>query len=273
MGIASLHAGGMLTGGNEGATARHLVFGRAAQNGIHSLLAADRGFTGPASAFEDPRGFCLTLCGAPRWEYLQNHERFHLPDVAFKPYPCARQLHGGVEALLRLIHEHAISAGQIEAIALSLPKANAQMVDRPSVPNLRAATLGSGQYVMAVTAARGRMDLASFEAESLGSAQVRRLMDKVKVKGDTELDRHFPKYWPGRVTVTVSDGRSWTQEVMIPKGESGNPMSAQEIEEKFLSLAVLLLGDAKARSVIGEVESLDVRESAQPLISSLRLTR
>src|ERR1051325_7279874 len=51
LGIAALHAGGMLTGGNEGATARHLAFGHAAQNGVLALLAAERGFTGPKRAF------------------------------------------------------------------------------------------------------------------------------------------------------------------------------------------------------------------------------
>jgi 2-methylcitrate dehydratase PrpD len=65
LGIASLNAGGMITGGHEGTTARHLTFGRAAQSGVFSLLAARQGFTGPKRAFEDPRGFCLTLCGNP----------------------------------------------------------------------------------------------------------------------------------------------------------------------------------------------------------------
>ena len=45
----------------EGATARHLAFGRAAQNGMLALLATEQGLTGPKRAFEDPRGFCLTL--------------------------------------------------------------------------------------------------------------------------------------------------------------------------------------------------------------------
>jgi 2-methylcitrate dehydratase PrpD len=96
LGIASLNAGGMVTGGHEGATARHLIFGRAAQSGVVSLLAATQGFTGPKRAFEDPRGFCFTLSAEPRWEYLQTTEPYYLPVVAFKPYPCARQLHAGV---------------------------------------------------------------------------------------------------------------------------------------------------------------------------------
>ena len=68
LGISSLNAGGMVTGGHEGATARHLIFGRAAQSGVVSLLAATQGFTGPKRAFEDPRGFCFTLSAEPRWE-------------------------------------------------------------------------------------------------------------------------------------------------------------------------------------------------------------
>lgn len=271
LGIASLHAGGMITGGNEGATARHLIFGRAAQNGIVSLLATEQGLTGPKRAFEDPRGFCLTLCNEPKWEYLQETDRYHLPDVAFKPYPCARQLHAGVEALLTLIEQYSVTPEMIDEIELSVPTANASMVSRALTPIGRAATLGSGQYVMAVTVVRGKMDLKSFEEEFLESSQVRRLMSKVKVKGEVELDRHFPKYWPGRVVVKTSDGRSWSREVIIPKGESGNPMTPNELEKKFLSLATPVLGEAKARTVIDEALSLSERDSLDGLLSALRL--
>ena len=170
LGIASLNAGGMITGGHEGATGRHLVFGRAAQSGVLSLLAAEQGFTGPKRAFEDPRGFCLTLCAEPKWDILEvDLIRIICPQVAFKPYPCARQLHAGVEALLQLIKEYAIAPESIEEIELSVPTAVASLVNRPATSTNRAATLGSGQYVMAVTAIRGKMDLTSFEERFLES--------------------------------------------------------------------------------------------------------
>jgi 2-methylcitrate dehydratase PrpD len=271
LGIASLHAGGMLTGGNEGATARHLAFGRAAQNGMLALLAAEHGFTGPKRALEDPRGFCLTLCREPRWEFLHDNHRFHLPDVAFKPYPCARQLHAGVEALITLLRQHAISPETIEAIELFVPTANAGMVNRPTIIASHAATVGSGQYVMAVTALRGKIDLASFENEFLHSVEVRQLGNKVKVTASTDLDRHYPKYWSGRVTVRLAGGQSVTHEVTIPKGESGNPMSQDEVEEKFLSLAAPILGAEKACSVMREVRSLDVRDSLDSLLEGLKV--
>ena len=269
LGIASLHAGGMITGGGEGATARHLAFGHAAQNGVHSLVAAEQGFSGPKRAFEDPRGFCLTLCPAPKWEHLQSLATFHLPEVAFKPYPCARQLHAGVEALLRIVQRHPLTPERIEAIELGVPTQNAHMVDRPSITPTPAATVGSGQYVMAVTALHGKIDLQSFEEEFLSSNEVRNLMTKVKVVATADLDRHFPKYWPGRVTVKL-DSEIYSEEVIIPKGETGNPMRRNEVEEKFLSLAAPILGDEKARSVIREVESLDTRNSLESLLAVLK---
>lgn len=271
LGIAALNAGGMITGGAEGATARHLVFGRAAQAGVLALLGAQQGFSGPRRAFEDPRGFCFTLADDPQWDYLTASDRYFLPEVAFKPYPCARQLHAGVEALLRLMQQHSLNSASIEEIELSVPTANAPVVGRPATTMTRAAMLGSGQYVMAVTALRGKMDLASFTQQYLRSDDVRRLMAKVRVKAASELDRYFPQYWPGKVAVTRLSGDALMEEVIIPKGEIGNPMSVREVEEKFLSLALPILGDDSTRAVMREIQLLVGRESLQALISHLRL--
>jgi 2-methylcitrate dehydratase PrpD len=272
LGIASLNAGGMITGGHEGATARHLIFGRATQSGILSLLAASQGFTGPKRAFEDARGFCLTLSAKPKWEYLESAELYYLPAVAFKPYPCARQLHAGVEALLRLLQDYAITPTVIEAIELFVPTAVASLVNRPVTSMNRAATLASGQFVMAVTTIRGKMDLASFDDRFLQSNEVNYFMGKVKVKDEIELDRYFPQSWPGRVRIRLQNGASYTREIIVPKGEKENPMSRHEVEAKFLSLAAPVLGDAKARSVIDEVQALEERGSLNALLALVRVS-
>lgn len=269
LGIAALHSGGMLTGGNEGATARHLAFGHAARNGIQSLLAAQQGFTGPKRAFEDARGFCSTLCTEPKWQHLRSFDDFYLREVAFKPYPCARQLHAGVEALLKIARQHSLQPETVAAIELFLPAQNAAMMNRPSITPTHAATVGSGQYVMAVTVLRGKLDLASFEEEFLHDNRVRELMNKVEVSAGADLERHYPKYWPGRVVVRSVDGAIHSEEVIIPKGESGNPMSAGEVEEKFLSLAAPVLGEKEALLVKKYVLSLEEPQSFEALIATL----
>jgi 2-methylcitrate dehydratase PrpD len=124
---------------------------------------------------------------------------------------------------------------------------------------------------MAVTALRGKIDLASFEDEYLHSEDVHQLMAKVRVNACAELDRHFPQYWSGRVMVTLKDGRMLSEEVIVPKGERENPMMRADLDAKFLQLAAPVLGEAKARSVMTEVELLDKRVSLGPLLAALSL--
>jgi len=153
---------------------------------------------------------------------------------------------------------------------LFLPAQNVAMMNRPSITPTHAATVGSGQYVMAVTALRGEIDLMSFEDKFLHDSIVRYLMKKVKVSPCAELEGHYPKYWSGRVAVKLIDGESYSEEVIIPRGEIGNPMSAEEVEEKFLSLATPVLGDDKARAVGKEGRSWELSESLEPLIEKLK---
>lgn len=273
LGIAGLHAGGMLTGGVEGATARHLAFGRAAQSGLFALLAAEREFTGPRAIFEDKRGFCLTLSKNPRWEYLSEEKsRYFLPEVALKPFPCARQLHAGVEALLILIAEQGIEPEQIEEIALGVPAAMRGVVDRPRVQGNREASLASAQYVMAVTALRGRLDLSSFEEECLNAPDVLRLMAKVRVNTVSALDAYFPKHWPARVRIEVAGGGSYAKEVLSPKGESENPMTTDEVRQKFETLATPVIGAKGTRELEREIFRLAEADSLKDLLFALRST-
>ena len=160
-----------------------------------------------------------------------------------------------MEVLLRLLQDYSITPTVIDEIELSVPTAVASLVNRPATSANRAAMLGSGQYVMAATAITGKMDLKSFDDRLLQSNEVKGLMGKVKVSGEIE-----------------SDGSSPTGEIIIPKGEKENPMSVQEVEEKFLSLAAPVLGDAEARSVIGAVQALADRDSLSELLALLKVS-
>lgn len=115
------------------------------------------------------------------------------------------------------------------------------------------------------------MDLASFTDEFLHNREVYRLMAKVQVRAAADLDRHFPEYWPGRVSVGLSHGDRFEREIIIPKGERGNPMLPDEVEAKFLELASPILGETQTHAVMQEVRSLEDRDSIQALISSLRM--
>lgn len=270
LGVAGLQVGGMLTGGAEGATGRHLSFGRAAQSGLVALLAVERGFTGPRAIFEDKRGFCLTLCNDPRWHYLEERAKYFVAETAFKPFPCARQLHAAVEALLFLLGAHEIRADAIEAIEVGVPSAIRPAVDRPHVKGNREASLASAQYVMAVTALRGTLELAAFDDAVLNDPAAHRLMSKVELRSAPALDAHFPARWPAWVSIKPAGGRSFTKEILSAKGERDNPMSADELMEKFMALAGPVIGSERAERLAEAVFSLERSESPRELLSRLK---
>ena len=68
----------------------------------------------------------------------------------------------------------------------------------------------------------------------------------------------------------MTDGQTYSDEIIAPKGEVENPMTRSDVEAKFLGLAVPVIGQRKSRAVINDVQALDSRDSLQPLLATLR---
>src|SRR3569833_2009404 len=54
---------------------------------------------------------------------------------------------------------------------------------------------------------------------------------------DQEVDAAYPARWLGKVTVETVDGRILHGRVEEPKGDPGNTLSREELEQKALRLA------------------------------------
>ena len=75
---------------------------------------------------------------------------------------------------------------------------------------------------------------------------------------------------PGAVTVRTTDGRTLTAEVLYPKGNPANPLTENEFKDKFMDMAVRVLGHDQAdelyQRACGLVDEADVADLA-PLFS------
>ena len=76
------------------------------------------------------------------------------------------------------------------------------------------------------------------------------MIPRTKVHQDTELFERVKNSMPGRVTVRLRDGREFTDEVLYPKGNPGNPMTEDEFKAKFMDMAARVLGEAQARRAV-----------------------
>jgi len=84
-----------------------------------------------------------------------------------------------------------------------------------------------------------------------------------------ELEPYFPKQWPGKVRVKLAGGKSLVSQVLSPKGEIENPMSTAELEEKFQTLAVPVLGTEKASMLAQGILGLENSKSLEGIFTAL----
>ena len=108
--------------------------------------------------------------------------------------------------------------------------------------------------VLALIALRNSADLANFDL-ALADGQVAAFRDLVTMELDEEVDSAYPQRWIGKVTVTTKDGKVYSGRVDEPKGDPGNSLSRDEIEEKSLRLGTYL-GAATEAQVKGLIKNV-----------------
>ena len=101
--------------------------------------------------------------------------------------------------------------------------------------------------VLGLIAVHGSASLTDFEEFALTDPRVASFRDKVRMKLDEEANSVYPSSWMSKVEVRTIDGRRRIARVDVPKGDPGNALSRQELEQKAIRLA-------KFRSAATEAE-------------------
>jgi 2-methylcitrate dehydratase len=69
------------------------------------------------------------------------------------------------------------------------------------------------------------------------------------------------------VTITTTDGRSLTKQLDYPKGDPRNPLTDQEIEEKFAALAEGILSTARQKKLKDAIWNAEKVDSVSKLMA------
>jgi 2-methylcitrate dehydratase PrpD len=92
-------------------------------------------------------------------------------------------------------------------------------------------------FVLGTIAKNGSAGINDFTEEALKDEDLRRFGDKVEMVLDPEVDAAYPRRWIGLVEIETKDGDRLVSRVDTPKGDPGNTLSREELEEKARSLA------------------------------------
>src|SRR5207302_10681983 len=99
---------------------------------------------------------------------------------------------------------------------------------------------------------------------------IRAQLKKVEVVADPEIEKVFPALQRVIVTITTTEGQSFTEQLDYPKGDPRNPLTDQEIEEKFSALADGVLSPPAQKKLKDAIWSLEKIGSVSKLMGLMK---
>ncbi|MCR6485084.1 MmgE/PrpD family protein [Amycolatopsis sp. OK19-0408] len=257
LGIAASMGSGLLEANRTGGTVKRVHCGWAAHAAVTAAGMARHGITGPPTVLEGRFGLLQAFCGdqsdvAAIVDGLG--ERWELPGIFFKPYPCNHFTHAGIDAARRL-RERGVDPAEVEHLELGAPTAVLRTIGEPREAKIRPQSgyhaAFSGPYTVAAGLLGGGglgVFHDDFTDEAAADPARLALAAKVDCVPDARCDEIFPHQFPAVLRVRLTDGRELEERVDANRGGPQNPLSADELATKFrLNAARVLPDDVSAR--------------------------
>jgi 2-methylcitrate dehydratase PrpD len=276
-GIAASQSCGLRA--NFGSMMNPFHAGHAAECGLVSAQLAARGFTSTPGILEKaPIGFFEATAGGfdPKavMGRLGNPWAFVDPGMWIKPYPCGALTHPAITALIDLAKEHDIQTEEIASVSI---KTNQNMVNTliHNRPKSELQAKFSMPFAAAVALHRRRVTLGEFDEAVVLDPEIQGLIAKVEYTAFQKREEGYSNVTT-LMDVSLTDGRKFSLRADFGKGSPRNPMSYDELAEKFRGCAAYanwaeekteavigLISDLENVSSMGAITGLLVRESGE----------
>ncbi len=243
----------------------------ATRAGIFAALLAQEGMSGPEAPFEG-RGGLWAHAGGKKVvleRFGSGGDPFRIMNTLFKSFPSQVHTQGPISLALEL--RSRVAPSEIAAIRLRTYQAAVRSAaDREKwAPQTRETADHSIPYLVATAFKDGAVTPASFTKEHLQDPAVHELIAKMTVDEDPALTQRFPEDLPCLLEVTTKAGGRLAAETSHPPGHRLNPLSDNQVMEKFTRFAGVLLTKERCQAVIDLLWSLEKLPSLRPLFDQL----
>src|SRR5215510_9396163 len=250
------------------------AFANASRNAVFAVLLASLGMTGPAPIFAGAGGFFHTVrCEPFALEPFGGQGRpFKMLECIIKRFPLGLSSQTVVDAALQ-VHQQVASIDEIHEVHVATLQTAVKIMAGDAEkwhPTNRETADHSMPYTAAVALMYGTIEPRHFGEEYWRNPQLLALVQKVKVRVSDEANRRAPEAMLSIVDVTTTSGQHYTAEVPYHRGHYKNPMSDQEIEAKFRTLAQDLLTPAQSNALLDRLWHLEQVEDIGQVIRLVR---
>lgn len=263
LGIAGSQAAGSMEYLAQGAWTKRFHAGWAAHSGMVAAQLAREGLRGPTSIIEGRDGFLHAYSnGADAGKVLEGiGSGFEILRTSVKPYACCRYMQPPIDALLKMTKENDLKPDQVEKVRLGLLSAGASLIAEPAEMKYRPRSIVDAQFSMpfgaAVALLYRKAGMGEFQLSRIRSGEVKQAMKKVEYRVDSELDRTFPRQWCATAEVLTKEGKLFFTKVEHCKGDPENPLSWEELIEKFHDLSGRRMTKKRRLKIIDQVRHFE----------------
>jgi 2-methylcitrate dehydratase len=198
-------------------------------------------------------------------------ESWRITQCGMKAFPTEALTHTPISAVLDLVKTNDLHPDQLEKIQIRSLARAADILSDPSKydPHTKETADHSLPYVIAAALVERQVTPAQFTMEKILDPKIREQLKKVEVVADPEIEKVFPALQRVIVNINTTDGRSFSKQMDYPKGDPRNPLTDQEVEEKFAALAEGVLSTSAQKRVKEAVWNLERAGSVSELMALL----
>lgn len=262
----------------NGAWTKRFHVGHAAASGYLAAELAGADFTGASQALEGRDGFFNLYSQDPRPQDVLKGlgSVWEIMSVAVKPYPCCRAIHAPLDAVFEILGREEVVAEEIASVRVGMPTRCFEITGDPQERKRQPKNVVDCQFSMHVgvglALTRGRVTFSDYESvpEDLRLAS---LMQRIHAYVDAEAEAEYPQVFPGRIDITLRDGRELTSYIRVALGEPENMIPSAKLREKFVSLAATGLGLNRAGDVFSQLATMGQENHTMAALLSQFLPR
>ncbi|KAK5116744.1 hypothetical protein LTR62_007418 [Meristemomyces frigidus] len=244
--------------------------GRAAQSGLLAAMLAERDYTSSTTALEANRGWANVVAGGGKPEleqYLDElGKKWEIEANAFKPFPCGIVCHPAIDAAIQLHHklkEEGVEVDDIEKVAMRVHPLVIELTSKRK-PKDGLEGKFSVFHGVAVGLLYGKAGPAQYADEVVQDAAVIALRDRVDAASDRTLaaDETY-------VEVHRRGGENMKKHIQHAVGSMEIPMSDEQLTEKFVDQAAMVLGRRKAEEASSLAWKIDEADDVVSVLQKL----
>ncbi len=269
----------------------------AVQSGVFAALMAKKGYSGTEEVFEGKEGFMDCFFG---WDAKQKKinplkmegrdglgewkwdlekligglgKSFKILECGMKAFPTEALTHTHITATLKAVVSNNITYDKIDKVTITTIARACDILFDPHKyrPESRETADHSLPYCIAVALVDHKVTTQSFSEEKMKDPRVWEVIDKIKGEASMEFEKMFPAKQPSKVIVRTKDGKEYSEYLEFPKGDPREPMTVDDITNKFNALSDGLLTPVRQKSVkemIFACENFSAREFMSELVIS-----